>query len=665
MDISCKAQDPLAMKKKKEDIEFLKNKPLIEEDLQDIADQMGIGKVDLGTTKNSSTKFSDAPVGLDLNDPDHEEVFSQLFYSLQVEKAFEKVLKQFGNIKNIDMIRRLLVRDHFYYGVAVPQAFTSTMTGLPDLRYIHPGRVYTPLSNLPDHSDDTHRIIDDEMTVMEMFNFFGNEIGGEEDLEMIINGKGNSSYCGCGKNGTTSTVDAKNWGTFKVNFKYVEVKSVDWVGVKQKDKSKRGVYEFTDNEKEATNKIWGQNTYGFWWLLNTKYCFGIHRLDYSHRTKGKEAFQNFSTFIYRSQPKSAVELCIGENKIAQVAYVKLQHAIIKSLPQGKYIDLRFLRSALDGLKDEETPYTLQDLINLAFEHNILLGDTEGFDGKNDGQIKPFVEIPGGLRAEVQGYWTTILNARANVAYITGINQQLTGQSPEELIGLQQLQINTGLNAINYCNIALQSQLEGLNNNWASLTQSAIEAGGATRKAIVDFIGIDDTDLLDSLDEAPLHNLTIKINFGDRYKQMQAYETQFNFLKSQGAISSVDEYLLNAIDNPKEKFQKLYFVEDRWKKEQAKIRQETFANAQAIEEKKGQNAVQETQVKGQEEIKKVYAAGDVNSKLMQLGSQLGLGTQQMDAIIKRALQQDRKNGQQQEKLTVLREKSNLEQQKSFA
>lgn len=94
IEIQCVAQDGLAMKKRKEDIDFLKNKSLIEEDLQDLADQMQIGKVDIGSTKYSSKKFSDVPMGLDLNDQDEENIFAKLLYSLNVETANEKALQQ-------------------------------------------------------------------------------------------------------------------------------------------------------------------------------------------------------------------------------------------------------------------------------------------------------------------------------------------------------------------------------------------------------------------------------------------------------------------------------------------------------------------------------------------------------------------------------------------
>lgn len=664
MDVTVEAQDSLAMKKRKEDIEFLKAKPEIEAELQPLADEMGVGKVDLGATKNSSVPFTDAPMGLDLNDPEHEQVFTQLFYSLKVTASFEKFLKQWGGLKNIDMIRRLLVTDHFKYGISAPRGYVSSMTGLPDVEYLHPSRVSTPFSELPDFSDNTHRIIDYSMTVLEMFNHFSNEICDEETLYEMINGKGvngqGTGYCSCGQNGSTTSLDRKSFNTFRVNLKYIEVKSVDWVGVKKGDNNRNSA-TFTEDGTKCDNKIWGQNTYGFFWLINTRYCFGIHRLDFSHRTRGKEAFQNFSTHIYRSQPKSAVELSISENKMAQIAYIKLQHALIKSLPQGKYINLRYLRNAMSGLKNEGNKWTLQDVINMAFEHNVMIGDTEGFDGKNDGQLKPFEEIPGGLRAEVNGYWQTILNARQNIAIITGINQQLTGQSPEELIGLQQLQINSGLNAINYCNIGIQNQFEGLYNNWAYYLQSAIEAGGKTKEAVINYIGETDTEILKSLDEAPLHELTCEIKFGENYAMMQAYMRQHDFLMSKNILTATDEYMLEATDNPKEKFRTLYLIEQRWKKEQEQIRAEQYANQQALMQQQGQNNLAVQQQKGNQAKEEIYAEGDVESKLLILGDKLGLGQQQMDGIIKKQLQKERNDAQKQKAIETILAKENAKQQ----
>lgn len=659
IEVTCKALDALAMKKRNEDLNFLKNKSLVEPDIQDFADQMGVGKVDLGTTIHSATKFSESPMGLDLNKPDEEDVFIKLMYSLQVESAFEKCLQQFYNIKKASQVKLLEIRDQYKWGVSCNWPYTSSMTQLPDFDYIYPGDMSVPASDLPDYSDNTHRFLNKRLTVLEMFNYFSDEICDEETLGKIINGE--KGYCKCNN---TSTVDAKQWSSYKINMKYVEVKSVDWVGVVDKEKSKRGVTYFTQDEKECTRKIWGQNTYGFWWLVGTDYFFGIHRLDYSYRTKGRESYQNFSTNIYKSQTKSAVELSIGENKKAQIAEIKLQHLILKSLPPGKYIDLRYVRGALSGLKEEGNVYTMQQLINMAFEQNVIIGDTEGFEGKNDGQLKPFMDIIGGLKvAEAQGYLLIIATANRNIGAYTGINEELSGESvnPEGLVGLQKLLINQSINALYHINEAIQEQYKCVFNNWANLIQKAIEAGGATKEAIINMIGVDDANVLDGLNDTPLHNLTIVVEVGQREEERDAYMKQLNFLKSQGVLSSFDEYILSGITSPRERFAFLAVREKKFKDEQNKIRQEDFANAQTVIKQQGENIVQGEAAKSEGAIKKEYAKGDVQANIERIKNQLGLSSQQMDAIIKRTLQKERNDDQTQKAIKTIEAKQNVKQQ----
>lgn len=659
---TCKAQDALAMKKEKEDIEFLKNKPEMENDLQEVASQLGIGKVDLGPTKHSAIEFNEAPAGLDLNDPEQEAIFSQLFYSLKVVTAFEKALAQVYDVKRIDnVVRKLLNEDQFKYGVACVNTFNSAITGLPDVEYIHPSRCELPNSDLPDFSDNNYRVIDYMMTVEEMFNQFGNEICDQETLEKIINGGGNG-YCSC--NGINNQ-DAKNFSTFKVNLKHIQVKSIDWVGVKKKKRSKAGHLSFTMNEKECDSKIWAQNTYSFFWLLNTDYYFRIERLDYSFRERGNEAFQTFPSSIYRSQKKSATELSIASNRKAIIADLKLQHALIKSLPPGKYIDLRFLRNALKGLKNENSAYTIDDLLALVFENNQFIGDTEGFDGKNDGQMKPFMDIPGGLKTEVTGYLQTILSCSDTIStLVTGINKNLTGQSAEELVGLQELKINSGLNAIDYCNQATKYVMESLYNVWGSLIQKSIETGGKVKDGVINMIGINDVNILDSLNEAPLHTLTIKVEVGQRFYEMQAFNAQLNFLKSKGVIGTAEEYLLSGIENPREKMQKLYVMEARFKKEQQQQQQAIMANQQAIAQQNNQTVLQQQQMKGDQDIKKIYAQGDVDAKLEQLASRLGLTSQQIQGIIDRQLQKERNDGQTEKGIRTIKAKQNADVQSAL-
>lgn len=666
IEVKVKAIDPLAAQKKNEDLTFLKNKGALQAQLQELADKMQVGKVDLGTTRHSATPFSDSPYGLDLQEPDELQVFIDLLYNLGVEAAFETSLEAFQEIKNGMQLKLLGIRDQFKLGVSVESVFESTITGLPDINYVFPGCMETPFSNLPDYGDNSHRFKLERMTVMEMFNAFGDEICDANTLYNIIN-QPEVGYCAC--NGRKDTILQKDFNTYKVDMVYCEIKSVDSVSFSPLNKKSNFSYVVIDPEesKECTNKVWGQNTYCFYWLRFTKYFFKIHRLSYANRAIGREAYQTFSTNIYKSKQKSAVELSIGENKKAQIADIKMQHAIIKSLPAGKYLNLKYLRGALTGLiTDGEQKYTIDDLINLAMEQNWFIGDTEGFDGKNDGQLKPFEDIPGGIKSELIGYMTVINDAAQKISQFTGINDQLTGQSanPEGLIGLQKLLINSSINALSYVNEAIANQEKKKFTIWATIIQSAIKKGGKTKQAIIDIIGAKKVSLIEFLDDSPLHTIGVGVEVKQREEERQEFRVELNRLKIQGVINTIDEYMLSGVTNPSDRMALLAVKYKQWQKRQERQRQEDFANQQAIAQQQGQNMVAAQREKGAQETQHIYSQGEVEAHLLQLGNDLGVRADQLNFLGKRALQQDRSASQLDKSVKTLETKQTLKNQEAF-
>lgn len=666
IDISVECQDPLAIEKKNEDLTFLKNKPAIQAQLQEISDKMQAGKVDLGTTKHSAVPYSDSPYGLDLNDPEDETVFVNLIYNLGVEAAFETVLEIFQEMKKGTQVKLLQIIDQFKYGVSVQCAFKSAMTKLPDVKYVHPATVTTPQSLLPDFSDNPHRFIEDRVTVMDLFNLFGNEICNEETLAQIINGE-KTGYCACNDIQVQNTA---NFNQFKVDLIYCEVKSIDYVGVAPINKKSKFNYLVSDTSEDiatCTDKIWGQNTYGFWWLKNTKHFYGIHRLDYSYRVEGQESYQNFSYSIYKSQKKSAVEMSIGENKKAQIADIKMQHEVIHSLPHGKYINLKFLRSALGSLtKEKGNTWTQNDLIDLAMEKNWFIGDTEGFDGKNDGQLKPFEDIAGGIKSELVGYMNVIADASNKISQFTGINEQLTGQSanPEGLIGMQKLLINSSINALYYVNEAVEHQEKSKFAIWGNIIKQAIEEGGKPKEAIINLIGNRKVALIDSIKDVPLHVIGVKVTVSQREQEKQDFRDELKRLKDLGVINTVDEYMLSGINNPKDKMALLAVKYKNFEKKQDQIRKEQAMQQQALVQQQGVNQQQAVAAKTDGDIKKVYAQGDVSSKILQLASQLGIQASQLQAVIDKTLQQNRNDGQLDKSIKTIETKQTLENQQPY-
>lgn len=656
IEITCKAFDPLAIEKKQADVNFLKNKPEIEAQLQQVADSIGLEKIDLGSTKNSAVEYSDSPFGLDLQDPDQLDIFVNLLYSLKIESAFETGLQIFAELKNLTNIKLLEIKDQLKYAVSCNTAFQNSLTGLPDAEYIWPGDMETPWSDLPDMSDNSHRIQTKYVTPNQLWDYFGDEIGREDEILDLMN---NKSYGYCTVNNQPE-INRGNLDTFKITLKKIQVKSIDWVGV-----TKSG--SITNDETKTVKKIWAQNTYSFWWLNNTKKVFGITRLPFATRTRGQESFQNFDTNIYKSHQKSTVELSIGENKKAQIAYIKMVHAVIKSLPPGRYLDLHFLRNSLSGLKEENSEYTLDKLINLAMEQNWMLGDTDGFDGKNDGQFKPFMDLPGGLKQELVGYMNVIADANNNISRITGINQQLTGESanPEGLVGMQKLLINSSLNSLYYCSEAMTQQYQKLLSIWATVLQVAIEEGGAPKEAIIKMIGNKKANIIDGLDDISLHQIGVFVKVSQREEERANINQKIQELTYKGVLSAADEFLLDSIDNPRDKFAVLAVKEQRWNKLQEQIRRESFNQQKMIMEEQGKNMLAGKEADNNNAIKQIYAKGDVQAKIQQLASSLGMSALQMDGLIKGALQKERNKGNIQKTVANNTTKNIAEEQAAIA
>lgn len=661
LDVEVKAQDPLAIRKKEQDINFILKKPKLEEELNAVAEQMGIDKVDLGTTVHSAERYSDSPYGLDLNEPDELTVFDGLLYNLGVEAGLQSAVEAFSELKNIKQIKDLEIKDQFYYGVSSHFAFESAITGLPDAEYCYPGDVICPYSDLPDYSDNPFRFFRKRPTVLELLNYSKDIC--ENDLWSIMN-EPTYGYCDCNKR---EKIHQNDFNKFRVELVLCMIKTVDFVGVAPINKKSRFNYIVTDPEEaqKCSTKIYAQNTYYAWWLKNTKYYFGIDKLGFSHREQGQESYQSFPLNIFKSQDKSAVELSIGENKKAQIADIKMQHAILMSLPAGRYIDLKFLRGALGGLTDEGTKWTMNDLLTLALERNTLIGDTQDFDEtKNGGQFKPIIDIPGGLKTEIIGYMQVIADANAKISTYTGINENLIGQKTEELVRNNQAAINAGLTALQYVQDAIAAQYQKLFTNWANVIRQCIERGGKSKQAIVNLIGSKQVNLIDSLEDLPLHTMGIKVQL----LQDQNWEARFNqeLTKNEinGVIDTIDVYMLEGITSPKQRFGLLAVKIKQWKKRMERQRQEDFANQQAMIRQQGENVQAAVQAKGAMETQKIYAQGDVNAHILQLASQLGIQASQLQFLGKKALQQDRGNDQLDKSLKTLETKQTLKNQEAF-
>ncbi|MEO6637972.1 MAG: hypothetical protein ABIN25_06825, partial [Ginsengibacter sp.] len=225
-------------------------------------------------------------------------------------------------------------------------------------------------------------------------------------------------------------------------------------------------------------------------------------------------------------------------------------------------------------------------------------------------------------------------------------------------------INSSLNALYYVTAAIEEQYKKLFNCWATIIKNGVEAGGAVKEAIVNFIGAEKVSLIDGMEDLPLHDIGVRVSIKQREEEKYDLKQNIYNLKAQGVISVSDEYQLSAFQNPKDKFKYLAVKEKQFQKRQDKIRQEQLASQQALMQQQGENvlAAKKEEIAGEKEI--IYAKGEIAAKIEQLKSQLGIQQNQFTAIIEKQINMEKQKGQVEKLLTGINAKSAAKSQEAL-
>jgi hypothetical protein len=655
IEVEATAIDGLAITKKKNDRDLIRTKAKNEKIMAPISQQLGMSGFISGP---QNAAIPEAPQGLDMDDPEEQDLYFDMFYKFRPESCFETGISQLSDIQNVKAMEENEIRDQFYFGVSCHRGLVSDTTGLPYLHpYIHPKDIYVPAwarNKMFDDIDVWYQLC--SYTVAEFYDAFGKEIGDENDLKVVLN----TWYQGPTTPSPVDSAGNVDWG-YKVQLYYFECKSVDCMTYNEYvTKSGKRVTRFAEDGKEA---IYGQNTYAWYWCpgsdradgkqqqaKNSKTgkvegIFKLQRLGGFERKAGQEYKSSFSIRIYRSQRKSAVESCIGHIKMAQRAYIKMQHAIIRSKPPGEYVDLRFMRNAFEGLRGTDAAYTMKELLALFFHNNIYIGDSQDLppEAMNG---KPFVPIPGGISKELEGYLNVITNSIQMIGKITGINEQLTGSSanPAGLVGLQKLLINSSINALHYVTEAMIQQYTGLYNHFGWLMLAILKKGGEPAKALKAMIGERKVSILESIEEMTAHQFGIRIAIGQAEELRASLKEKLNFMMQNKLITAGNALLVERCENPKDGIAYLLLMERkqvRAEKEKQEADRQAMIQAEKIKQE-GNAQLAQMDIQGKMAI--IQAQAEADARLAQLAHTLQLDTGYLQGMQKKQLQDERNTAQ---------------------
>jgi hypothetical protein len=666
--VNFEAIDATANANRQMDLDRVRNRPLFERAISPAKNVLGMPLNPVGTEFNSPT-VDIASVDLDPQKEDELNLWADLFYKLRPETAFEVAIDALMYWNNFKMKSDLCKRDDVYYGVRSSRNFISDITGLPQFDYVFPGHVFVPNSELPDFSDVPFKYIEKSYDVEGLLNI----IGKESIDASLIHGLHEDYWRAAGYSKAKWANATETQKRAGVPVVYMEFKSFDVMRVERK-RTRSGrlhvevvPFDYKQNGKkndpndEVVNK-WPQQTYYAYWIPGTDHILKSGKVLGSFRAKGKESVSRFTIQVFKSKEKSDVELCIPLVKDAQRAYIKLQQAIIMSKPRGQYVDMKFIRNAAESLA-ESMNLSVETLYTLFAQHNILIGDSEGMDGANEGNFKPFQDIPGGLTADVNSYWTVIAQARGQIDSITGFNNALTGQTPnpDQLVGLQKLLLQSAMNSLHYSQKAHRHQTEQMLQGWTPMIQFICRKenrGSEARKALENIIGARKIDVLNDMDSLPAHLFGLRVEDAPNEEaQAELKDIMMQLLRT-GGLEFSDYFAIRRILNFKDAQQLLVIKEKKRKAEMRAAQQENNAAMLQAEQMRSNTRLQEKTISAQGEIQEEQVKAESNHALFDKKAALELQLKQIDAQIevnKKAMQGD----QQRDKLFT---KHNLDLQK---
>jgi len=668
--VKCTAIDALASEKKGLDYTYLRNRPHFDASIANLAQMMGT-KIDSPPAPNNSSGADISSFDLNPMVEDELNFYINMFYKLRPESAFEELLQALAYIYELRKIRDLEDRDQLYYGVSSNRSYLSDITGLPSAKYVYPGDVFTPDSDLPDYSDQKFRYIAGAGTSTEIMDMLGGELD-DETVEKMFD----ADWALCGKKGKWSELgEGRERSSYRINYCYFEFKSPDAIDIHHKKRNSGNyIHEpvnfgfqlaYSSNhpdpwlrgkKKEASKdeyvqRKWAENTYtGYFFPCYCDKVFNFKTLPCAYRAPGRESIAPFSINIWKSQEKGAAELCIPLVDQAQKAVYKMQHAIIMARPKGMFFDAKYMRQAVTNLVQTDLRLGMKDLFSMLVNENVFMGDSEGIDPMEiQAGARPYYEIPGGITNEVEGYLTVINDSIEKIQRVTGANDALTGQtpSPDALVGVQRLMLQSSINSFYYAQNAQKYQTEKVMKCWSSQIQYILKRrSSASAKTLESILSAYKIDIIESMKDIPLHQWGIMVeNAPDEQQQQELNMLLIESLRAD-KISTVDYVTLKRVFNYKDAAQLLAIREKKKREKDAMAQQANIQAALQQKQIEEQGKLAQTNMKVQGDIQKEITKADVQKWLAQFGSQAEAALLQLQGQLKINQQRERMQGQLQ-------------------
>lgn len=473
-----RAEDPTALNEKKEDIELLKNRAILEGDRTMLQKRVGMPAYKIPYEKFNGNVQEFDKMGLDERDPDdvnfYEQNYQRLWYEIGGQSLINNVLKT--NQFDKTTIRKL-VKDVFWAKAITTQAYVDQTTGEIKYKYIDPQTCWGIFGESNDGKDDVCRGWQDSITVIEFMEKVGNEFDFEKnwkELLWAINYCNNQKFTGfirggvgydcCGNTewmdriGCSSIKESAllDWSMaykFKVFCGYIEWRTWEATSTKLTNKNDPSFLEYVpyqyDIKKkkakegyEKTSKL-QQQWYCTYFLATStisQYIYKFQKVYYQQISGANDEYSNGTLCYYQEEGKSAVEIAKVYLQLVNFCYYRMLWIIYKAKPDADEFIWEELTQLAQTVKREfpqagtnaiapKLEDVIQNLIKQMRQKHVRIRTYPRVDGK----IQPIQPIErqgtGGIDPIAIAMQAIQSWAEAQIAAKIGVNPMRIGANP--------------------------------------------------------------------------------------------------------------------------------------------------------------------------------------------------------------------------------------------
>jgi hypothetical protein len=596
--IQATAVDKIASNKREKDKELLLIQKDIDNMLAEISAKMGIkGKpIKSGIDKEMlNTPMSDAMSQLkdiEFNfDNDAElQLYMDTYYKQDVEIAQEILIQSILDLNEADEIKKLIIDDALDFGVAAIRTYMSNNTGLPRIEHLDIQKIKLGEAKRKDKKDANIWMYEYMFTINQLIEHFGNELSLEDVRELFRYGVQRYGYW----NGSTLINNYEiNWSKIKpIDFDRVRVR-VEYFEFKSQNcetyeysKAKYGVtkikrrqygYIPKDTEKKMKKEHWAEVVYKGYYIVGTNYICDYGMLENMVRKAGSEQLTQFSLHIYQFAEKSFVEQMIPHADAIQIAYLKLQHCLLKAKPSGYSFNIDALVGVALGSGGKIDEY---ELLRMYEQTGSTIHKTIDENGNPimANSNTPHMRLDNGLGADIKGYLEIIAQHIGMIEQSIGYNPMMAGQLPEPRISAYSQKVATAAasNATYYLTAGLNNIIKNCATYISYLVQDMSRYKGAGWEALKNMVGNVNLSIIESMGNLHAHQFGITLQQQMTDEEKQVFQQFVMAAYEKGEIDLSDVIMVWFIGNYKQAIA-LFNL-----KRQKKIAQQMQAQQQAMQ-----------------------------------------------------------------------------------